>query len=116
MNLAKPVCSKNLSYGVWMPMLSRTRVTLAKGILFNTMGHSALRPSEDSKLSRRLELLPEEALYLVERGTMSCLRELPDGTEVPMSSQQAFAEMIGCDELTLEKYHVRQLCRSSDHS
>ena len=84
------------------------------------MGHSVARSStslEDSKkVQRRLELLPEEALYLVERGAMYCWSptELPLPTAelldvlggVPMSVQQAYAEMVGAEDLTFEKYQV----------
>ena len=64
-----------------------------------------------------MELLPEETLYLVERGAMYCWKptDLPlakaslldDMEGVPMSVQQAYAEMIGTEGLTLEKYQVR---------
>lgn len=66
--------------------------------------------------SKRLELLPEEALYLVERGALHCVKA--QGPEVvtsdeedfllkpPMSVQQAFSEMIGVEDMTLEKYQV----------
>lgn len=68
-------------------------------------------------MQKRLELLPEETLYLVERGAMYCWQptdlplpktQLLDDVEgVPMSVQQAFAEMIGKEDLTLERYQVR---------
>lgn len=85
------------------------------------MGHSVPRPApsnagEGSKIQKRLELLPEEALYLVERGTLFCTRESPtvklnapgmeDIEGAPMTVQQAFAEMIGSEGLTLEKYQA----------
>jgi len=84
------------------------------------MGHSVARiPSQSAratKVQKRLELLPEEALYLVERGAMLCWKacDLPvphssgleDVEGVPMTVQQAFAEMIGKEDLTLEKYQV----------
>jgi len=80
------------------------------------MGHSAARPTstnDDSKLQKRLELLPEEAIYLVERGSLLCwkdiqtdLSDLGDVEGAPMSVQQAFAEMIDKENLTLEKYQV----------
>lgn len=90
------------------------------------MGHSVPRPvpspspnSQQQKTAKRLELLPEEAIYLVERGSMFCWKAVADengsvntseGLEdmegVPMSVQQVFTEMIGQDGLTLEKYQV----------
>ena len=87
------------------------------------MGHSVARASENvedaKKIQKRLELLPEEALYLVERGAMYCWRptDLPlhktplldDMEGIPMSVQQAFAEMIGTEDLTFEKYQVMHI-------
>lgn len=81
------------------------------------MGHSAARPisidNGSTKLQKRLELLPEEALYLIERGALFCWKDiqadltgLDDVEGAPMSVQQAFAEIIGKEDLTLEKYQV----------
>ena len=61
-----------------------------------------------------LELLPEEALFLIERGSMFCYTHLPGDTisggseldGVPMTVQQAYSSMIGREGLTLEKYQV----------
>ena len=68
------------------------------------------------KIQKRLELLPEEAIYLIERGSMFCwketdlnLSEVSGGVEVlgaPMSVQQAYSEMIGTEDLTLDKFQV----------
>lgn len=93
------------------------------------MGHSAphsvSKAGEGTKIYKRIELLPEEALYLVERGTLFCTKEsdelksnIPGMDDVegsPMSVQQAFAEMIGSEGLTLEKYQVRFVCHLSYH-
>lgn len=67
-------------------------------------------------MHKRLELLPEEALYLIERGSMFCWKPeqsfakssfgLEEMEGVPMTVQQAFAEMIGTEDLTLEKYQA----------
>lgn len=98
------------------------------------MGYSVLRnPSTeedvDHKLRKRLELLPEEALYLIERGSMFCWKDenthgfnmtlgRDDIMGTPMTVQQAYAEMIGREELTLEKYQVIYLlggfCQSDE--
>lgn len=122
--------SKTISYGIWYPLIDRVHVTTARGIHFSTMGYSVSRTTQydnttnesrgpPSKLPKRLELLPEEALYLVERGALLCYRSVSGGTPLvdpsnyetqspgaPMSVQQAFAEMIGREELTLERYQV----------
>jgi len=84
------------------------------------MGHSAVRLTLDEngleKVKKRLELLPEEAIYLIERGALFCWNESDvhtphlQGSEgiagIPMSVQQAYAEMIGKENLTLEKFQV----------
>lgn len=113
----RAISSKSASYGIWCPHISRVHVTVARGIHFSVMGHSAARPTsiEDGsmKLQKRLELLPEEALYLIERGALFCWKDiqadltgLDDVEGAPMSVQQAFAEIIGKEDLTLEKYQV----------
>lgn len=120
--------SKNVSYGIWMPTLSRAQVTLARGNHLLSVGHSAPKDawarensdalSRNDKLAKRVELLPEEALYLIERGSMFCWKQedpavpIEAGAEerlgTPMTVQQAFAEMIGKEDITLEKYQVRR--------
>jgi len=100
-------------------------VTTVRGIHFASMGHSVARAPEAptseelkelKKIPKRLELLPEEALYLIERGAMFCWKTVDPallagmgGVEMegaPMTVQQAFAEMIGQEDLTMDKYHV----------
>ncbi len=113
-----------MSYAVWHPEIARAHVTVARGIHFSTMGHSVSRRetsrSKDmQKVHKRLELLPEEALYLVERGSLFCWKDvqtepiaspgLEDVEGAPMTVQQAFAEMVGKEDLTLEKYQVNSL-------
>ena len=114
---------------MWYPSTDRVHVTAARGIHFSTMGHSVSRTAQhgnaesgsgspSSKLPKRLELLPEEALYLIERGALLCYKSVSRGVLLidpsnetqspgaPMSVQQAFAEMIGCEGMTLERYQV----------
>ncbi|EUC54156.1 tRNA-splicing endonuclease subunit sen54 [Rhizoctonia solani AG-3 Rhs1AP] len=119
--------SKTISYAVWYSTLGRAHVTVARGTHFSTLGHSALRepePNSDStKPQKRLELMPEEALYLMERGSLFCWKEnttsaamgdepVPDFDDcnvsigAPMSVQQAFTEMIGVDGLEIQHYLV----------
>ena len=109
--------SKNVSYAVWCPQTSRARILLAHGNFLATMGHNvprnydtpAVGPEARKKIEKVVELLPEEALYLIERGSMLCWsrhdRDTPE-EGAPMSLQQAYAEMIGKQELTLERYQV----------
>ncbi|EAU86300.1 hypothetical protein CC1G_08024 [Coprinopsis cinerea okayama7 len=117
--------SKAISYAIWHPSLSRAEVTLNRGIHFSSMGHSAPRtiPTTSTggtpKVHKRLELLPEEAIYLIERGSLFCWKwveglqdqlaqdeKLENVAGAPMSVQQAYAEMIGKEDLTLEKFQV----------
>lgn len=102
---------------------------LARGTHFSVLGHSALRQPDDgsdsTKLQKRLELMPEETLYLMERGSLFCWRKteapvsLISSSEdfsnledcdlnngAPMTVQQGFAEMIETDGLTLPHYIV----------
>lgn len=87
---------------VWVP--------LAKGPLFKTMGQA--------DRWNRVWLLPEEALFLLERGNLdirwSHSSNDPEGQEsvdqsvtaIPMSLQAAYACFLGRGGLTLERYTV----------
>lgn len=59
---------------------------------------------------KRLELMPEEALYLIERGSIECWTSEHHPT-VPMSVQHAWAIMITAAELTSERYQVYAFLR-----
>ncbi|KAF7361703.1 tRNA-int-end-N2 domain-containing protein [Mycena venus] len=116
----RTISSKAVSYAIWHPEIARAHATVARGVLFTSIGHSVPRPVVTAdgaeKQHKRLELLPEEALYLIERGSVFCWKETTmdlasvDGLEEvlgpPMSVQQAFSEMIGTEDLTLERYQV----------
>lgn len=93
-----------------------------KGPLFKSMGK--VFPSKDDPLgprapgeNLRLWLLPEEILYLLERGTVDVRWPTDDnnideeGLGVPMSLQGAYAAFIGMENyaggaLTFERYSV----------
>lgn len=91
-----------------------------KGPLFKSMGK--VFPSKDDPLgprapgeNLRLWLLPEEILYLLERGTVDvrwpAAEDDEDGLGVPMSLQGAYAAFIGMEHdaggaLTFERYSV----------
>lgn len=132
------ISSRSVSYGLWFPSTTHAEVTLSRGTMFAGMGYSntRLKIEDDAKgkskeRSKRTELLPEEALYLIERGSMFCWRvdgldartqedvlstamgnfNLEDVAGSPMSVQQAFAEMIGgTGDLTTERYQVSPSC------
>jgi tRNA-splicing endonuclease subunit Sen54 len=120
LRVSRSVASKSVSYAIWYPSLARAHVTTARGIHFTSMGHSASRSSSlnSLKVTKRTELLPEEALYLIEKGALLVWKavegieyneESVDGTMhgSPMTVQQAFSEMIGKEDISLERYQVR---------
>lgn len=75
---------------------------IAKGVLFSSIGRW-------SRERKRLELNPEELLYLIERGTVECWTaedQVSGYGSIPLSVQQAWAEIIGSGELSLERYQV----------
>lgn len=100
-----------------MPQHSLAKVVDARGTVFDTVGFTIRRQNATHK---RLELLPEEVLYLVERGSMLCWRESPNAPlqeeddihdpvkliGEPMSVQQCFTEMLGVEGIGLEQYQV----------
>lgn len=133
--------SKSLSTAVWHPELKRAVVHLAKGNTMGSMGVTTRAPvtakAQDElplgtqdvigpdnqvgvwkagifypRYSSRLELLPEETLYLLERGSLECTVPMPlrddpsEVVEVPLSLQHAFSLMIGKDGLTRERYQT----------
>ncbi|KAI6014815.1 tRNA-splicing endonuclease subunit sen54 N-term-domain-containing protein [Pisolithus microcarpus] len=124
------ISSKSASYGIWYPSVARVHVVTSRGVHFASMGHSVSRASETSgntepesgknhKTGTRLELLPEEAIYLIERGALFCYKSIPSSSSrinlenveeispgAPMTVQQAYAEMIGREDMSLERYQV----------
>lgn len=114
--------SRSYNSFTWRPELDGGRATCdgaSYGVHFGSMGvYNGER--------RRIELLPEEAIYLCERGAIEVWREYPTGEmvadaegeqgragqrgegtiRVPVTVQQTWAEMIGADELTIERYQV----------
>ena len=100
-----------------MPQYSLAKVVDVRGTVFDTIGFTIRRQGGVHKI---LELLPEEILYMVERGSMLCWREssntpsqidheYPDPIKLvgdPMSAQQCFSEMLGVEGITLEHYQV----------
>ncbi|KAK7690178.1 hypothetical protein QCA50_006829 [Cerrena zonata] len=117
LRVPRTISSKGVSYGIWYPDIARVHVTTARGTHFASMGHSVAREDASIKKTlKRLELLPEEALYLVERGSLFCWKTIKpptldvsglDGVEgSPMMVQQVSAEMIGKEDLSSEKYQV----------
>jgi tRNA-splicing endonuclease subunit Sen54 len=77
-----------------------------KGQFFKSMGQA--------DPTSRVWLLPEEALYLIERGSLDIRWPSPSGStadseedlSIPMSLQAAYACFVGRGGLTLERYSV----------
>ncbi|ODV91389.1 hypothetical protein CANCADRAFT_3096 [Tortispora caseinolytica NRRL Y-17796] len=82
--------AKNRVEADWMGELRKARVIAASGTHFLTMGYQN---------SSGIWLEPEEALYLIERGTLMCR-----ANGVPLSLEGAYAAMIGA--CSIEKFQV----------
>ncbi|KAI6103292.1 tRNA-splicing endonuclease subunit sen54 N-term-domain-containing protein [Pisolithus croceorrhizus] len=124
------ISSKSASYGIWYPSVARVHVVTSRGVHFASMGQSVSRASgtagnmdpelgKNHRTETRLELLPEEAIYLIERGALFCYKSIPSNSSqlnlanveerspgAPMTVQQAYAEMIGREDMSLERYQV----------
>ena len=88
--------------GIWRPERNLTEVHIARGTHFKAMGKA------DSK--GVVWLLPEETIYMVERGNLECWWE--EG--VPMSLQGAYASCLqGCGGL--ERYQVYSYLRRAGY-
>ena len=89
---------KNQIIGLYDRPTNRTLIDHPKGPIFKTMGKG--------DAESRVHLLPEETLYLVERGTLD-LRLRGQGLEgITMSLQACYAYLLGREALTLERYTV----------
>ncbi|MCJ1420974.1 tRNA-splicing endonuclease subunit sen54 [Xylographa parallela] len=91
---------KSQMIAVFNPESGRTTVDHPKGPHIRTMGKA--------EADGRLYLLPEEALYLIERGNLDLRWPTTEDDEdgMPMSLQSAYAAIVGRLGLTLERYFV----------
>ncbi|XP_064644318.1 tRNA-splicing endonuclease subunit Sen54-like [Lineus longissimus] len=80
----------SLVTGLWLPDQSLVEVVKGKGLFWQYMGHSEMKKDY---------LFPEEALFLLDSGTMEVLYG-----GMPLSIQQAYARLL-CD-LTIAEYQV----------
>ena len=92
---------KAIIIGTYVPDTGMTVIENQKGQHFRSMGRA------DS--NARIYLLPEEALYILERGNLDL--RWPEQTKgpwngIPLSLQSAYAILIGQLGLTLERYTV----------
>jgi tRNA-splicing endonuclease subunit Sen54 len=102
---AAPGAKKPLASGIGVPADACVYVVNPKGQHFRTMGQA--------DRWNRIWLLPEEALYLLERGSLEIWWSSagPDGNgqdelDIPMSLQAAYTCLIGRAGLTLERFSV----------
>lgn len=122
--------SKAMSHAVVCPGSIYPRVLVSRGHLMDSMGISIRRVDKKGKAKTQMELLPEEALYLLERGSLQIwsvpyleqenaegqgllMGEWDDAEHgvkggVEMSVSEGFAVYIGRDGLTWERYQVSQ--------
>ncbi|KAL2044297.1 hypothetical protein N7G274_003002 [Stereocaulon virgatum] len=89
---------KNNIVGLYDPSNSTTVIENPRGPMTKTMGKGDAHG--------RLNLLPEEALYLIERGTMDLRWRSEELDGIPLSLQAAYAHLLGSQGLTLERYTV----------
>lgn len=95
---------KNHILATYDPPSNMAKVDKIKGQAFRTMGR---------EISGTAWLLPEEALYLLERGSLDVRWPPADGEDegLPMSLQGAYAAFVGMgdsaeSDLTMERYIV----------
>ncbi|CAO1620900.1 unnamed protein product [Sympodiomycopsis kandeliae] len=134
--------SKALSKAIWYPHLNRAVVTSSQGTTIASLGVTTRVPVVVSsaaeipsnsldvlgpnnqvgvwkagifypRYNTRLDLYPEEVLFLLERGSLDCRMEmkLADSSseeivQIPLSLQHAFSLMIGKDGCTRERYQT----------
>ncbi|KAL9931878.1 hypothetical protein V8E36_009193 [Tilletia maclaganii] len=100
---------KSPSLATWDPILQRAIVHSSKGILFQSMGLTNRLPQHDEppakidangvhwpRIVSRIELTPEETLFLIERGVLDCR------VRVHATEKQRAGEYGGWDEVNDE--------------
>jgi len=98
LSVARTHNPKSVIIGYYYPDDASTIITRPKGQNLRTLGKG--------DAMGRLSLLPEEALYLVERGSMDLRWGSEELEDIPMSLQAAYAYLLGDRGLTLERYTV----------
>ncbi|WFD48045.1 tRNA-splicing endonuclease subunit sen54 [Malassezia furfur] len=107
--------SKTLSTATWDPVLHRAFVFVQRGQSCTHIGATQRRTLPDGRTATHLELFPEEAVYLIERGALDCRINNAPGTIpteaahascLPLSVAQAYAQLLGHDGATLARYQI----------
>ena len=107
--------SRSLSTATWDPVLRRAFVFVQRGQSCTHVGATQRRTLPDGRTATHLELFPEEAVYLIERGALDCRVNHTPGTIpsedahatcLPLSVAQAYAQLLGHDGATLARYQI----------
>jgi len=118
--------SKSVSHALLTPSSRYPLVLIARGHLLNSMGITVRGSTASTKGKGRVELLPEEALYLLERGSLQIWigreaeteedvrrsigqwkdEEYGVGGAIEMGVMEGFGMFIGKEGLTWERYQV----------
>lgn len=122
---------KGYTVGHYHPETNMAWSDNPRGPLFARMGHvrsakdDSLEDEDAKRRGQRLWFLPEEVLYLIERGTLDlrwpAMEEDEPQMGLPMSLQAAYAMFIGDEEchagaLTLERYSVYSSLKRSGYT
>jgi tRNA-splicing endonuclease subunit Sen54 len=107
---------KNHTIATYHPKTNTAYAYNPKGPLFSRMGTVMSANDDpfgnDERRGQRIWLLPEEILYLIERGTVECRwpagEDEKEGEGLPMSLQAGYAMFLGDNDgaLTFERYSV----------
>ena len=107
--------SRSLSTATWDPVFKRAFLHVSRGQSCAHCGVSERRVIDGQRQPATLELLPEETVYLVERGALDCRWTIAPGTVpraedhargIPLSVAQAYALVLGQDGSTPERYQI----------
>ncbi len=119
--------SKSMSHALLTSSSPYPRTLIVRGHLMDSMGITVRSQSSSRRAKGRIELLPEEALYLLERGSLQIWvgdeavtetderegvgewkdEEYGVGGAVELGVMDGFAAFIGKDGLSWERYQVR---------
>lgn len=123
--------SKSLSHAIITPESPYPRLVVARGHVLDTMGISVRQTRDAGKAAARVQLLPEEAIYLTERGSLQIWNgRAPASAEeeavgvgswsdeefgikgaVEMSVMEVYGAFMGMDGLTWQRYQASLLLR-----
>ena len=114
-SLPRAHSSKTLCTATWDPHFQRAFVHAQRGQSCTHMGVSQRRRVESGQNQTCLELFPEEAIYLIERGALDCRWTQTPGTVpsadaflscIPISVSQAFSHLMGQEGCTMARYQI----------